>query len=281
VFPGDYETPSYLTTLQAQAVTHAGLPPAHLALLIAALREDRIAFPALRHLRLMGGTPSPALVEITRRRFSTEIHLPYAIGEIGVVSMATPDIVASVPGCSGRIAPGARVELRDESGAPCAAGSTGDLRVAIEGMPTGYFGPDADAPGRFRDGWFQTGDRARLTPEGLLFIEGRSDDLLNVGGRKAAPAYIERTLEEHPGVREAAVFAVGEGLGGTQLAAAIVVADSLDWAALHRYARARLGVLAPLRYYEARTLPRNDMGKLERTALAPSFREAPAVVAAL
>jgi acyl-coenzyme A synthetase/AMP-(fatty) acid ligase len=281
VFPRDYESAGYLTALQSQGVTHAGLPPAHLALLLASLPEDRIAFPTIQHLRLMGGTPSPALVELTRRRFSTEIFLPYAIGEIGVVSMATPDIIATVPGSSGRIAPGARVEIHDERGAACAPDTAGTLRVAIDGMPTGYYGPDADDASRFRDGWFHTGDRARLTREGLLFIEGRSDDILNIGGRKAAPAYIEGILEEHPGVREAAVFAAGEGVGGVQLGAAIVPGDALDWAALHGYARNRLGVLAPARYYEATALPRNDMGKIVRSGVVSLFSEVTPVLDAV
>jgi acyl-coenzyme A synthetase/AMP-(fatty) acid ligase len=268
VFPPDYGSSSYLATLRAQAVTHAGLPPAHLALMVAAIDARTPRFPAIRHLRLMGGTPSAALVAATRERFSTEIFLPYAIGELGVVSMARPDIVASVPGCSGRIAPGVRVEMRE-----------GELAVAMDGMPTGYFGPDAGDRTRFRDGWFLTRDRARVTADGLLFIEGRVDDILNIGGRKASPAYIEGVLEEHPNVREAAVFAAGEGVGGLTVCAAIVPSGQLDWRALHAFARARLGVLSPVRYVEAQGLPRNDMGKLLRNEIAARFLGATPVLA--
>jgi len=101
-----------------------------------------------------------------------------------------------------------------------------------------------------------------------VYVEGRVDDIINVGGRKVSPAHVERILEEHPQVAEAAVFALADSAGGVHTAAAIVARGTLDWAGLARYGEERLDVLSPWRYYEAASLPRNAMGKLVRRDLA-------------
>jgi acyl-coenzyme A synthetase/AMP-(fatty) acid ligase len=267
VFPRDYENASFFDAILRKGVTHVGLPPVHLALMLQGLPLDQPAFPSIRHLRLMGGTPSAALLDLARTRFSPHLYLPYAISEIGVVSMAGPGELASAPGTSGRIEPGVRLEVLDEEGAPLPAGRSGEIRVAIEGMPAGYHGPDFADRTRFRDGWFYPGDRGHVSPEGLVFIEGRSDDIVNVGGRKVTPVFIERILEEHPAVREVAVFVSGEGMEGTRLAAAIVASGPIDWRDLQSFAQSRLSVLAPSRYFLVTSLPRNAMGKLVRDGL--------------
>jgi acyl-coenzyme A synthetase/AMP-(fatty) acid ligase len=169
------------------------------------------------------------------------------------------------------VAPGATVEVLDASGARCRPGETGALRVRLEGMPHAYWGPDAGDRSRFREGWFHPGDRGRVTPEGLLHVEGRADDIVNIGGRKAEPAYLERALEGHAHVEQAAVFALPDGDGAPALAAAIVPRPGLSWPALHAFALARLSTLAPTRYYEAAALPRGEMGKLARASLAARF----------
>lgn len=268
VFPRDYGNASFLEAVRKHGVTHVGLPPVHLALMLQGLADDGPAFPSITHLRLMGGTPSASLLALARKRFSPNLYLPYAISEIGVVSMATPAILASVPGTSGRIEPGVRLEVLDGSGRPLPAGESGEIRVAIEGMPGAYHGPDAPDRTRFRGGWFHPGDRGRVSPGGLVFIEGRSDDIVNVGGRKVAPGFVEKILEEHPAVREAAVFAAGEGIEGTRLTAALVAGAPIDLDGLRAFAQSRLSVLAPSSYLEVASLPRNAMGKLVREGLA-------------
>jgi acyl-coenzyme A synthetase/AMP-(fatty) acid ligase len=144
------------------------------------------------------------------------------------------------------------------------AGEPGHLRVQVACMARGYFGPDAEERSRFRGGWYYTRDVGRLTPEGLLFVEGRSDDILNIGGRKVLPSALEAWLEEFPGVREAAVFLRP---GSERLEAAVVAAEGLDVAALARFAAEKLELLAPVRFHQVPGLPRNAMGKLQREKL--------------
>jgi acyl-coenzyme A synthetase/AMP-(fatty) acid ligase len=275
VFPRGYDNEPFFDALRKHAVTHVALPPANLSLMLASLPDDGPAFPALRHLRLLGNTPSVSFLEVVRRRFSTYPYLPYGVGEIGVVAMATPQTLAREPMSCGPLEPGVRMEVIDESGTALPAGQVGEIRVSIPDMPSGYEGPDAGDRTRFRDGWFHPGDRGHLSREGWVFLEGRIDDIINIGGRKVAPNFVESVLQDFPAVREAAVFVAEEGAEGARIAAVIVPDGPIDWAALHAHAVAQLEVRAPVRYYEAASLPRNAMGKLLREELTRLRAEDP------
>jgi non-ribosomal peptide synthetase component E (peptide arylation enzyme) len=69
-------------------------------------------------------------------------------------------------------------------------------------------------------------------------------------------------------VREAAVFVAEEGIEGSRVGAAIVRSGPITWQELGEYAARKLEVRAPVRYYEVESLPRNALGKLDRTDLA-------------
>ncbi len=277
VIPLGYGPENMFTAIRRHGVTQVPIAPSHLAHLVAALPEHGPAFPPATQVRLLGATPSARLLELTRERFSVNICLPYATGELGAISMADAQMLVRWPASSGHVLPGARLEVIDASGRPAAAGVAGEIRAAVEGMPRGYMGSDAQDRTRFRDGWFYPGDRGYVSPEGLVFVEGRTDELINMGGRKLAPQVAEAILEEHPGVAGAAVFVADEGVEGPRLTALVVASGALDLGALHRHALARLEVLAPVRYFKVPRLPRNDMGKLVRDAL-PALVDAPGVV---
>lgn len=257
VFPRGYANEDFFEAVRSHGVTHVALPPANLALMLGALPRDAPAFPGVSHLRLVGSTPTRAILDQARRQFSPHIYVPYGLAEVGVVAMATPSMLLDDPTSVGALEPGVRLERIEE----------GELRVAVPGMPEDYYGVDAGLRTRFRDGWFYPGDQGRMTPEGRLRIEGRTDHIINIGGRKVSPEYVEAILMEFAGVREAAAFPVRDGAGGTHLAVAIVPSGPLDWAALRAHAVARLHVMAPVRYLEVASLPRNAMGKLDRAGV--------------
>jgi acyl-coenzyme A synthetase/AMP-(fatty) acid ligase len=269
VLPLQYDHASFCDTIRRGRVSVVPLPPSHVAALVAGLPAGSPAFPSVTQLRFLGATPSAALLQRARERFSPHVFATYAMGEIGPVAVAGADLLERDPGTSGRVCRGARLEVLDAAGVPVAPGVSGEIRVAVDGMPAGYHGSDAGDRSRFRDGWFHPGDRGRISSAGLVFVEGRSDDIINVGGRKMAPATAEAILEGFPGVGEAAVFAAQNAgdLEGALVTAAIVVSGKLDWKALAAHARQRLEATAPLRYLEVARLPRNAMGKLVRDGL--------------
>ncbi|MFF6977333.1 acyl-CoA synthetase [Streptomyces sp. NPDC008343] len=181
------------------------------------------------------------------------------------------------PGAVGVPLPGVELRLVEEDGTPIASydGETvGEIQVRGPNLFSEYLNrPDATASAFTEDGWFRTGDMAVRDPDGYVRIVGRkATDLIKSGGYKIGAGEIENALLEHPGVREAAVTGEPDADLGERIVAWIVPADpqappGADELADHVAAR-----LAPhkrprrVHYLDA--LPRNDMGKIMKRALA-------------
>ncbi|MHA6616782.1 AMP-binding protein [Pseudonocardia sp. DLS-67] len=147
----------------------------------------------------------------------------------------------------------------------------GAVEVRGPSLFTGYLNrPDATAAAQTSDGWFATGDIGRWTESGALAIVGRSaTDLIKSGGYKIGAGEIENALLEHPGVAEAAVLGVPDDDLGERIVAHVVPAgDAPGERELIDHVAA---LLAPhKRPREVRftdELPRNDMGKVQKSRL--------------
>src|SRR5579862_1395674 len=204
VFPPAYDVASMFATIRRFGVTHMTLPPSHVAAMLPLLKGDAPAFPELRHFRMVGVTPPRGLVEEVHRKITPHVHVPYATTEVGVIAVGSPEILAQRPDSSGRVAPDVQLQIVGEDGAVLPPNATGEIRVRVPGMPKGYFG-GVDAA-QFRDGWFYPRDYGYLTDDGFVYVLGRLDEVINVGGRKLTPELAESILLEHPGVGDAAVF---------------------------------------------------------------------------
>jgi acyl-coenzyme A synthetase/AMP-(fatty) acid ligase len=186
---------------------------------------------------------------------------------VGVVSIAGPETLEQFPDSSGRVCPWARAEVVDDNDQILPPGSSGHLRLQVEGMVDGYYQAPAHSAKRFRNGWYYPGDRARIDAERLLFIEGREDDVINFNGIKANPGDIENVLRSHPAVEDAAALVLVDASGRDLLAAAYIAATRVTTAELLAYARERLGPLSPRQLVQVAAFPRNTNGKLLRDQL--------------
>ena len=181
----------------------------------------------------------------------------------------------------GRPIPGAAIRLLDADLRPVPIGVLGQLHIAGAGLARGYLGrpdltaerflPDPFAVGEPGARLYATGDLARWLPDGRLEIHGRADRQLKIHGVRVEPGEIEAALLQHPDVREAAVFAVGER-DHLRLAAWISSADAAgeDLADLNDWLRDRLpAALIPATFLiSPELLPRTESGKIDRLALA-------------
>ncbi|MFJ5560309.1 acyl-CoA synthetase [Streptomyces sp. NPDC093250] len=181
------------------------------------------------------------------------------------------------PGTVGVPLPGVELRLVEEDGSPVRSydGETvGEIQVRGPNLFAEYLNrPDATAAAFTADGWFRTGDMAVRDPDGYVRIVGRkATDLIKSGGYKIGAGEIENALLEHPGVREAAVTGEPDADLGERIVAWVVPADPQSPPALDELADHVAGRLAPhkrprvLHHLDA--LPRNDMGKIMKRALA-------------
>jgi benzoate-CoA ligase family protein len=112
------------------------------------------------------------------------------------------------PGTSGRPVPGYAMRLVDENGLDVAAGHPGDLMVRGDSCAAFYWHQRDKTSYCMRGQWFHTGDRYIIDPDGHYVYQGRSDDMIKVGGLWVSPADVEACLVRHPAVSEAAVVGV-------------------------------------------------------------------------
>ena len=129
-------------------------------------------------------------------------------------------------GSSGKPAPGARTELRDELGAIVSTPNTpGVLWVSMDSLADRYWNQQARSHAAFVGPWFRTGDIYVRDADGFYFHEGRADDMLKISGQWVSPAEVEEHVLKLTEVADAAVVGASNQDGLTRLALFIVPSD--------------------------------------------------------
>jgi long-chain acyl-CoA synthetase len=153
-------------------------------------------------------------IRIFRGYGSTELFRP--------ISYLAADPV-DLPDAIGRAVPGVDVRVVDDAGQPVPAGDLGELLIRTPAAMDGYLGAPAETGEVLVDGWFHTGDLARLTPEGFVRIEGRKRERILRGGYSVFPQEVEAVLLTHPAVAEAAVVGVPDDELGEEVNAFVAL----------------------------------------------------------
>jgi malonyl-CoA/methylmalonyl-CoA synthetase len=202
----------------------------------------------------------PALFERCARLLGQPPVERYGITEGGIV-VTNPYDGPRQPGRVGRPFPGVEVKL-------------GELdEVLLKGgqVFNGYWrNPDATREAFTADGFFRTGDVGEIGDDGTLAIRGRIKELIITGGFNVYPREVEMVLEAHPAVHEVAVAGVRSERWGEEVTAFVVPsgAQPLVESELIAFAHERLASYkCPKRVVELDKLPRNAMGKVQRSQL--------------
>ncbi len=150
----------------------------------------------------------------------------------------------------------------------------GEILVRSPTVMTGYLGIDSGAVDS--DGWLHTGDLGHLHPEGYLFIDGRSKDMVIRGGENIACPHVEAALLRHPDVVEAAVIGLPHAELGEELAAIVVHRVGAPPPSEEDLARHLQGLIAyfaiPTRWrITALPLPTLAGEKIDKKSLAVEF----------
>ncbi len=180
--------------------------------------QDLTYTPALarhdiRSLRLFisaGASIPRALVQDARQRLGCAVSAGWGMTENGLVSCnGLHDPPEKVFGTDGTPLPGMELLVVGEDGRPVPPKTEGDLLVRGHSQFVGYWKrPQLTREAHTPDGWFRTGDRAVLDPDGYVSITGRAKDLIIRGGENISAAEVENLLFAHPKIRSVAVVAM-------------------------------------------------------------------------
>ncbi len=200
-----------INVIENQRPTHIFAGPAHIAACRAAGLWDKADLSSVRLLVLSGAAVPPELVRAASPYLiNGEISQLWGMTECQAVLYSRPgDPIDLAAQSAGRVAPGDEVRIVDGNTDHVAVGEEGELQIRGATVFTGYYeNPEATAKSFTEDGWFRTGDLARMDAAGNVAITGRSKDVINRGGVKYNPQEIECLIEGHPAVIQCAIAPV-------------------------------------------------------------------------
>jgi len=238
-----------------------GVPTMYAAL----LAEPRRAGLALR-VCVSGGSALP--VELLRgfeEAYGCVILEGYGLSETSPVATFNHPDRGRKAGSIGTPIRGVELRLVDEHGRDVPAGAIGEIAIRGHNVMKGYWQrPEATAEA-IPDGWFRSGDLARVDEDGCYFIVDRRKDLIIRGGYNVYPREIEEILYEHPAVAEAAVIGVAHPTLGEEVAAAVVVKPGATASPddLREYVKGQVAAYKyPRRVCLLDALPKGPTGKI-------------------
>jgi long-chain acyl-CoA synthetase len=214
-----------------------------------------------------GGAAMP--VEVMRgfeQVFGCKILEGYGLSETSpIASFNHPDRERK-PGSIGTPVEGVEMRVVGEDGAELPQGEVGEIVIRGHNLMKGYWKrPDATRKAIRADGWFRTGDLARVDGEGYFFIVDRKKDMIIRGGYNVYPREIEEVLYEHPAVREAAVIGIPHAELGEEVGAAVALAPGATAGEkeLREHVKQQLAAYKyPRRVWIVDELPKGPTGKI-------------------
>jgi long-chain acyl-CoA synthetase len=217
--------------------------------------RDAIATLGQRFVQIYGQGESPMTITALSREWHGTTDHPRYLERLASVGPAQSVMQVRITGADGK---------------PLPSGETGEVEAKGTAVMLGYWNnPKANAE-TLKDGWLRTGDVGRLDADGFLTLSDRSKDVIISGGTNIYPREVEEALLTHPAVSEVSVIGVPDPEWGEIVVACVVLADGaiaddgkLDAHCLASIARFK----RPKRYVYLEALPKNNYGKVLKTAL--------------
>jgi len=232
---------------------------------------EQAAFPDLMYI-LVGGEAMPIpLIERWHEK-GVPIRQGYGMTEVGpnLTSLHHKDAI-SRKGSIGKPNFYVSTKLVDANGEEVPQGEAGELLLKGPMVTPGYWNNKEATQKAIKDGWFHSGDMARADEDGNLYIVDRIKNMYISGGENVYPAEVERVLQSHDGISEAAVIGVPDERWGETGKAFVVPAPDheLSEEDLHAFCREKLaGFKRPKYFVFLEELPKNDTGKVDRKGLS-------------
>ena len=263
-------------TMQAERVTFSMGATPFLADLVSAPNAPAPADCRLKQF-VCAGAPIPrVLVQAAIDTLGIRVNSAWGMSECGVVTMTGPDDAPdAVFNSDGRALPGMAVRVVDGDNRPVPAGTEGKLKTQGSCLFVGYLKrPEAHEVDA--EGWFDTGDLARMDADGYIRITGRAKDIIIRGGENIPVAEVEELLYRHPAVQDAAIVAMPDARLGERACAFVTLKSGAefdfdamtDWLAKAGASR----TYWPERLEVVPDLPRTASGKIQKFELRERAR---------
>jgi non-ribosomal peptide synthetase component E (peptide arylation enzyme) len=240
---------------------------------------SRRLFPTARAF-LVGGAPRPPALhyQVKTELGGVGIVSGYGLTECPYLSWGrVDDPDEKLANTEGRPVAATEIMIRDEAGGPVPPGESGELRVRAPQLMLGYLDSALDADAFDADGYFRTGDLARVDEDGYLSITGRLKDVIIRNMENISAREVENAALTFTRVAEMAVIGLPDDQTGERIVAVVVPADPahppiLDELCAHLRAEGLNPRKLPVQIEYVDALPRNAMFKVVKKQLLQQLR---------
>ena len=218
VFPGaGLDGKSLYDLFEAEGVTMAAGVPTVWQGLLNHVQANKLAFSTMRRTVIGGSACPPAMVRTFEEDYNVHVIHAWGMTELSPLGTVcafkgkhmtqTPEERQAVQAKQGRAVFGVDMKIVGANGAelPCDGVQTGDLLVRGHWVVSRYFKEEGE--GHLQDGWFPTGDVAKIDADGYMQITDRSKDVIKSGGEWIGSIDLENIAMAHPAVAMAACIA--------------------------------------------------------------------------
>ena len=274
-----FDAARMLALIRAEGVTCMRAVPAMIRMLLALPDFRSTALPSLRLVVNSSAPIDPLTYTEVKHRFqSIQVMNSYGLTEASTCTVLPDSMALAHPDSVGYAIPGVEMQVCDESDRAVHDGEEGEIWIRGEHVFAGYRNHPEKTRAVLVDGWLRTGDLAHRDAQGLYYLHGRRDDVINCGGRKFAPADVENCILQLPEVAETVVVGVPHHILGQVVKAFVVLKPDATLSAkavTRQCARNLPSHKVPFYVEFVPGLPRNSTGKVLRRKLATSTQPAP------
>jgi cyclohexanecarboxylate-CoA ligase len=275
VYQDIWDPERFLQLVQDEGVTYTAGATPFMTDACAAAEQRAYDLTSLRFFKSGGSSVPPHVARRVRDVLGAKTVISWGMTENGVCTITRPDAAPDeVAATDGLPLPWVELKVTDQQGNQLPIGEDGLLWVRSASQCAGYHpGADAYAASIDADGFFNTGDLARLGADGSLKIVGRAKDVVIRGGENIPVLEVENALAGHPKISEVAVIGVAHPRLGEQ-ACAVLLPHADSTAVTLDELRAYLDGLGMARQYwpeqiilRMTPLPRTHLGKVSKVQL--------------
>jgi acyl-coenzyme A synthetase/AMP-(fatty) acid ligase len=253
-------------SFQIERITHAIVTPMKLEELLASPEADLRFHPELQ--LIVGGAPlTAALARAAKSRLTPNvIHYLTSTegGPLALTRIEGPDDLKSH-----LLLPDADLQIVNDADQPLPPGNVGVIRVRPTDGLTGYWDDEEASWQFFRDGYFYPGDLGEIRSDGRLVLHGRTTTTINLGGEKRPVEILEQRLQDRLGADGICLISVP---GRSQEDELYILVQSRQPFGEDEVMRALalvayLGWVPEAHVQHVQSIPRNEMGKIDRPAV--------------
>lgn len=267
-----YKTEEYIRLVSEENITFLFNVPSIYVMMLSHPRFQEYTYYSVNCIAYGGAPMSEETIARLRRVFKgAYLHNAYGATETTSPTTIMPQEYAdSKLNSIGLPVPVAELKIVDEAGMTCPTGEVGQLLIKGPMVISGYWDNEEANETSFRDGYWCSGDLARIDEDGFVYIMDRMKDMINRGGEKIYSIEVENTLYNHPNILEAAVIGVPDHVYGEILKAYVIAKAqaNLGEEEVKQFVRERLADYKVPAIVEFVTeLPRNPGGKVMKAKL--------------